>query len=480
MSLPDHFAIVAIPLSRPEVVDFLLALTPEPRGAKLRIVGQRPTLQAESGWVGGLRRTPHPSITDLLAMDDPHTHLIQTHTDRLVPVESLAKPNFLTRDLGGWVSNYFGPVGLPPIWPDDPLLTHAKILTDYGPKIRFVGANPDHVAARLLQETGVHTAALAAAFDRLHCLRAHMAGHDIAYIGQLYAQLAQERCFASPTQPPLPDILLFDELLGQLVRLELTRRAALANGNRPQAEAIKAWQTARQQESGLTLILQGEYIIGRHRRSTVLIAPELGAVVKQPGPEPYHEIELGAKFVQGRKENWPYPTHDGSLVTARGRVRLTLEENLVPRLNHAFNHKVRYSTLMGLTIEPFVNGFTVQDWVLADYSRLTPELYQAIALHQLVCEVMGIENGDWHVPNFVRRHHDGEIVHIDWGAARPLRLDELTPAGRQARFNQVSNMAFSFQNQGLADRLLHIHAELVADEPRMAHLWQQAQAIADK
>ena len=480
MSSPDHYAVVAIPLSRPEVAEFLLAQPPNPRGAVLRIVGQRPTPQAEADWAAQLRRTPCPAINTLLALDDPHTHLVETRTDRLVPVESLAKPNFLTRDLGGWVANYFGPVGLPPIWPHDPVLTHAKILTDYGPKIRYVGANPGHVTARLLPETGVDVAALAAAIDRLHCLRAAMAGHEIAYIERLYAELAQERCFAGPIQPPLPDILLFDELLGQLVRLELTRRAALANGNRPQAEAINAWQTARRQETGLTLILQGEYIIGRHRRSTVLIAPELGVVIKQPGPEPYHEIELGAKMVQGRKENWPYPTHDGSLVTARGRVRLTLEENLVPRLNHAFNHIVRYSTLMGLIIEPFVNGFTVQDWVLADHSRLTPQLYQAIALHQLVCEVLGIENGDWHAPNFVRRHQDGEIVHIDWGAARPLRPDELTPEGRQARFNQVSNMAFSFQNQGLADRLLHIHAELVADEHRMAHLWQQAQAIAAK
>jgi hypothetical protein len=91
---------------------------------------------------------------------------------------------------------------------------------------------------------------------------------------------------------------------------------------------------------------------------------------------------------------------------------------------------------------------------------------------------MGIENGDWHAPNFVRRESGGEIVHIDWGAARPLRPDELTPEGRLSRINQVSNMAFSFKDPDLAIKLKGIHADLLADDSRMARLRRRAEAIA--
>jgi hypothetical protein len=212
----------------------------------------------------------------------------------------------------------------------------------------------------------------------------------------------------------------------------------------------------------------------------VLIAPELGVVIKQPGHEPLHEIELQSKFAMGRHENWPVTTHDGAVVTSRGRIRLTVEENILPRLNRAFGHPVRLCTLLGLSIESFVVGKTVQDLVLGDHSQLTPQLYEEIVLHQQVCEVMGIENGDWHAPNFVRRAANGEIVHIDWGAARPLRPDELTPEDRLARINQVSNMAFSFKDPDLAKRLKSFHAELLANKARMARLRRRAEAIAEK
>ena len=228
------------------------------------------------------------------------------------------------------------------------------------------------------------------------------------------------------------------------------------------------------------LMLKGEYIVGRHRRSAILIAPELGVVVKQPGPEPFHEIGLGAKFEMGRKENWPYMTNDGSLVTARGRLRLILEEDLVPRISDAFGYGMKFSSLLGLTVEPYVDGPTVQDVVLGDHSRLNAELYEEIVLHQQTCELMGIENGDWHAPNFVVRTGDDEIVHVDWGAARPLRDDEYTPEAIQSRVNQCNNMAFSFKDEGLAARLMQLHHDLTTNETRMANLRQRAQKLANR
>ena len=135
--------------------------------------------------------------------------------------------------------------------------------------------------------------------------------------------------------------------------------------------------------------------------------------------------------------------------------------------------------MLGLTIEPYVVGQTVQDFVLADHSRLTAPLYETIVLYQRVCELMQIDNNDWHAPNFVRRPSDGSLVHIDWGAARPLEAHELTPDQQLARLNQVRNMAFSFKDPGLAERLTTLHTELTTDETRMAQLQQQAQALVE-
>jgi hypothetical protein len=479
MSRADSFVVVAIPLSRPDIVGFLLPPAPEPRGAELYIVGQRPSPQAEAIWMEKLIITPKPTINDLLIIDDPHGHLVETRTDRLLPVESLAIPHFLTRDLGGWVANFFGPIGLCLNGPEDPLLNHAEILTEYGPQIRYVGADSNLVATRLEEEAGGNLTTVASFFYRLHILRQQMMDRPMTFAERIYFEIANETYFAENGQPPLPVDLLYDELLGWLVRLELRRRQALARHDEEAATIIKKWQLTHQEESGLRLILQNEYIVGRHRRSTVLIAPELGVVIKQPGPEPFHEIELGAKFVQGRRENWPSITRDGSLVTPRGRVRLILEEGVIPRLSQVFKHKLRLSTLLGLTVEPFVPGKAVQELVLEDHSQLTPQLYENIVLHQQVCELLGIDNNDWHAPNFIRRDRDGQLIHVDWGAARPLQPDELSPADKMARVNQVRNMAFSFKNPELASRLLSIHADLVADENRLAKLRRRAQAMIE-
>ncbi len=486
MSNQLQFAIVGIPLSRPKIVDFLTPPQPKSRGALVSIVGQRPSPTAEAKWIERLRETAVPTITDLLPLDDPHTHLTPRATDRLVPVELLAEPDFLTRPLGGWIANYFGVLGYePPLANGDPLLDRAEILHDFGERIRFFGADPQQVAARLWDETGLTISGAADAFCRLHAIRQEKLWPEptlptrMAYIDQLYAEIGSERCFGTSNQPPLPATFLIDELMGQMVELELVRRTAVADHHHALSDQIAAWQAAHQQASGLQLLLKGEYIIGRHRRSTILIAPELELVVKQPAPEPFHEIELGARVVNGRSENWPTMTENGALVTARGRLRLILEDNLVPRISHAFGYNTQFSALLGLTLEPFIRGETVLETVWRDATQLTPALYEEIVLHQLVCEQLGIENGDWHAANFIVRQPDEAIVHIDWGAARPLRAAEQTPEGRAARLRQVRNIAFSFKHAPLVSRVEQLHDELTGDQARMAVLQARARELSE-
>jgi hypothetical protein len=91
-----------------------------------------------------------------------------------------------------------------------------------------------------------------------------------------------------------------------------------------------------------------------------------------------------------------------------------------------------------------------------------------------------VENGDWHAANFIRRASDDEIVHIDWGAARPLRENELTENGRLARFNQVKNIAFSFHDDGLARRVLALHEALAGDGERLAQLRARAEKMVER
>jgi hypothetical protein len=469
-----HYSVAAIPLNRQPVVDFLLPPTPAPRGTAVQILDQRPTAQAEAEWVTRLQELDAPGVVDLLALDSPHTHLIPTTTDRLVPSLFLSDPDFLTRSLGGWSPIYFATMGLPQPLPADPLLDHLEELVVYGEQIDYFGADPAQVAARLDEELeGLDAAATAEAYMRLFNGRSSRPPVD--HIEQIYREIVQETYFVDDGRPPLPRLLLLDELMGQLVRLELERRKALANGDTATVESIAAWQQARREESGLHLILKGEYIAGRHRRSTILIAPELGVVVKQPAPEPFHEIEIAARHYDGRSENWPTLTRDKKLVTPRGRLRLILEEGFIPRLHDVFDHKMSCSSLLGLTVEQFVVGPTVQEYVLADPARMTASLYDTILLHQQVCEALGVENGDWHAANFILRDSDGEIVHIDWGAARPLRQEELSENGRLARLNQVKNIAFSFHDDALARRVLTLHDDLLAHPDRPARLRRRAE-----
>lgn len=476
-----HFAVIALPLNRPKIVDFLLPPSRKPRGAKLQIVGQRPSFRAEADWIKRLAQTPEAGIAHFLAIDDPQFNLEKTYTDRLVPIEFLAQTDYLTRNLGGWTPIYFGVARLPVERPSDPLLNHLHILADYGPQIRYFGANIEQVATRLETETQCDWPTFLSSLMHLHTVRpAKKAGLEEKkrYIEKIFRETCTGNCLATNSNPPIPKILLYDELLSQMRHLELTRRRSLMAGKTWQALTIQNWQEAWQQEIG-TMIVKGEYIAGRHRGSLVLIAPKLGVVIKQPAPEPFHLIELEARTVNGQPENWPTLTQDGALVTPRGRIRLLLEEGFIPRLHQIFNHRMTFSTLMGFTLEAFVIGQTVQDFVLADHQRMTAELYDTFVRHQQTCEALGVENGDWHSANFIIRESDGEIVHIDWGAARPLRPDEHTPEGYQTRLNQVQNIAYSFHNEVLAERIRQLHADLLADEERLNHIRQQARSLAD-
>jgi hypothetical protein len=361
-----HYAVVAIPLNRPPVIDFLLPPTATPRGTAVQILAQRPTGQAEADWVAGLQQLAAPTVSDLLAIDSPHNHLVTTHTDRLVPTTFLEEPGFLTRNLGGWSPIYFATMGLPRPLPADPLLDQVERLVDYGTQIDYFGADPAQVAARLpLEMEERDVTAVAAAYARLLNGRSTRPTPTDT-IETLYREIVNGTCFATAHRPPLPRLLLLDELMAQLVRLELARRTALANQDLAEADTIAAWQEARRSASGLQLILKGEYIAGRHRRSTILIAPELGVVVKQPAPEPFHEIEMNARTYNGRSENWPVLTRDKKLVTPRGRLRLILEEDFIPRLHQVFDHEMTCVTLLGLTVEAFVVGPTLQEVALAD------------------------------------------------------------------------------------------------------------------
>jgi len=420
-----------------------------------------------------------------LPRQKPAVHnLKKTYTDRLVPVEFLARPGFLTRNLGGWSPIYFGVAHLPASLPPDPLLDHMAVLADYGEAVRFFGADAVQVADRMELESGCDWSTFYASLLYLHSLRPQPNTIEeaitakTAYIKRLFDETVSGNCLATNDLPPIPKILLYDELLGQMQQLELTRRNYLMDGKIWHALTIQSWQEAWQKESGMTMIVKGEYIAGRHRGSLVLIAPELGVVVKQPAPEPFHEIELESKTVAGKTENWPILTRD-ALVTPRGRVRLLLEEGFIPRLHQIFKHDMIFSTLMGFTLEEFVVGQTVQEYILADHQRMTPELYDNFLLHQQTCELLGVENGDWHAANFILRDRDGEIVHIDWGAARPLRRDELTQAGFQRRLNQVQNIGFSFHNEELAQRVKNLHTDLVADSERLERIRRRAQAVVE-
>jgi hypothetical protein len=473
---------VAIPLNRPEIKRFLLPPGREAQGVVVETIRQQPSLRAQLQWAQGLNVQGQPSLESLLALDKPGYWLHPAPTDRLVPAKFLRLPGFLSRNLGGWTPIYFGVLSLAER-DADPLLARLEVLTDYGPRIRTFGARLAQVASRLGEELGLDAEALWPALRDLLASRpgpgSANASSAMTHARQLYEKIRGGRLESASSGREIPLAMWLDELRFWLVEIELLRRAADAEDDAPAVEAIADWQTALQDETGLRLILKGEYIVGRHRRSTVLIAPELGLVLKQPGPEPFHEIVLGAKTYGGLSENWPRLTRDGALVTPRGRVRLVLEEGHLTRLHDVLKHPMTFHSFLGITLEPYVHGPTTQELVLEDPAALTPALYEVYVLHQLVAEAIGVENGDWHSANFVRRS-DGSIVHIDWGAARPLQPGELTTAGRRSRLHQVRNIGFSFHDEALATKTAALHEALVADADRLRALRRRAEAMAGK
>lgn len=492
MQADSAFRVVNIPLNRDDIVDFLLPAPAGKTGAKAGIIKQRASADAEALWAKMLKE--QPGMAALLMRDNPHGFVQQLTTDRLVPVEHLTGDDtFLTRNLGGWSPVWFGVMAAK--WSEaasDPLLRHAITLTEYGQAVNWLGAEPALVAARLGQETSLETPeeVCAAVLRMLEWreIRGFNSTTDsmTACALSLYKEIRDEGPLTRPAgkKPGVPRVVLLDELLGQLARIEERRRTALFEEDAETASALKNWQDELLRETGLMLILKAEYIMGRGRCSAVMIAPELGCVVKQPGPEPFHEAHLAAATHNGKPENRPRLTQDGALVTSAGRIRLILEEGLIERLNHLFHHKVELCSLLGYITEPFVTGPTLQEYVLEQHDRLSPEVYEFIQLHQQVCEVMGVENGDWHAANFIVVPDKPNplvpgiplMIHIDWGAARALTAGELTHEATEARYNQVKNIAFSYQDAHLAKISERLHNDLAQSAERRARL----RALAEK
>lgn len=485
------YVVVAAPLNRPEVRQFLepVASGAPSRGATVEIIDQRPTPGALHTWTRKLQAlTPETGrdaiIRHLLSIDSPHAHLRPQATDRLVPAQFLKEPGFLTRNLGGWAPIYFAVMGVDDLATlgddaDDPLLRHAETLATYGENIAMFGADPEQVRERLPEEADAGLTTIVEGLVRLDALD-RSADSPAAQVPRLVAAMDGAEPLTTASGAPVPEPLLCDALLDRMVRVEQARRAADARGDAETVAEYAVLQRTWADELDVQLILKGEYIAGRHRRSTICLAPSLGLVIKQPGPEPFHDIHLGARTHDGAPENWPTLEKNGAVVTSRGRVRIVMEENVVPLLHAAVDHGVRFSTLLGLIIEDHVPGPTLQAFISEDPRRLTEEVYTRVLTTQQVCEALGVNNPDWHSANFIVEDGTGDLVHIDWGAARPLTPHEQTPDDEVQRVEQVRNFAYSFQDDALADRCATLHDTITSDPVRMADIRVQAERIADR
>src|SRR6056297_693304 len=154
MTAPKEHKIVAIPLNRESVISYLKTPSAIPRGAEIRVLGQRPTEGAEIEWAERLRE--NPSVEELLWRDLPINYLTDTTTDRLIPVEYILNDEaYLTQNLGGWSPVYFGMIDADKTgWEVDPLLSEAKELTSYGEVIKSFSPDAKLVESRLKKEFG--------------------------------------------------------------------------------------------------------------------------------------------------------------------------------------------------------------------------------------------------------------------------------------------------------------------------------------
>ncbi len=497
MSTP--FEVIAIPLNRPAVIDQLTQQLSQPTaGEKLNILGQRPTSTARRAWVADLRR--EPTLNRFLAIHNPHHHLVPTSTTRLVPAQFLREAGFLTRNMGGWSPLYFAvaqweTAAKSEQYGQDALKKHTAVLQTYGDQINYFGPQEALVEARLVAETGLAWPDLLTAVLHLADLREQALPEPHSpldrwpqwtrHAEQVYHWLETAGGWPDPLvhvgDVIVPRLLLLDELLHFLVLIETERRTAVLKQDTAVVEAITAWQERFTAVSKLFFILKGEYIMGRHRRSTIMLLPELGVVVKQPGLEPFHEVQMSARTSPtGQPENWPRLLADGTLVTAAGRIRLILEDGLIPRLNKLFKLNVLFSSLLGLSIEPHITGPTFQEYVWADPARLTLHFYRQIVIHQQVCEQLNVENGDWHAANFMVDEQSQKLTHIDWGAARPLLPAEKNPIDSQVRLQQVKNIAYSFNDEALATRTETLHEQLIQDDELLAQVRQDAEKLSNE
>ena len=466
---PRHFDLVAIPLRRPTVTTFLRDWQVPARGAAVAIVEQRPTPAARDRWLQGLA---HPDrdvdvVTALLAIDDPRAHVGVTSTDRLVPRHFLDEdPEWLERNLGGWSPLWFGPMAVLDDPGGDPLLAASETIVSYGPEVPGVGVSPSLVAERLDHELPGGADRLAASATALRRLRRDARDP----VADLVRAVEGE----GPLGDDLDPLLAHDELLEQLTRLELRGRAATAQARPDEAGRVASRQDQVAQEHGIRLLLKGEYVMGRHRRSTVLLAEGLGVVVKQPAPEPEHEVDLGSRTHGGLEENWPRAVGDGAMVTPRGALGRVLDSPAVARLNQVFGRDVQVATTLGLSVEPFESGPTLAALAVARPRELTADRYDQVLVHQLACEELGVDNPDWHAANFMVT--DAGLVHVDWGAARPIDREEDTPEGARARLDQVRELAWSFQDAALADETVALHARATDDREHLDRLRHRARA----
>lgn len=494
------YSVVAIPLNRPDVHRFLLPDSQdggndsdttrhaESVPATVEIIDQRPTTGALRTWARKLDATPEADeaalLDHFLAIDSPHSHLATVPTTHLVPTQFLREPGFLSRNLGGWAPVYFAVVGTDEAPgtafgddANDPMLRHAHVLTTYGDTIRHFGADREMVRQRFSEEMDADPASVADSVVRLDALDREAGGDPVPQVPRLVEAMDGGEPLRTASGVVVPEPLLCDALMDRMVRAEQTRRDADTRGDAEALEAIALRQRDWAHDLDVHLILKGEYIAGRHRRSTICIAPSLGVVIKQPGPEPFHDIELGATTHDGEPENWPFLTKDGAVVTSRGRVRIVLEEDVVPPLHAAFDHGVDFSSTLGLIIEDHVPGPTLQEFVSEDPRRLTADIYREILVTQQVCEALDVNNPDWHSANFIVEEGTRDLIHIDWGAARPLEEHEQTPEAQEKRIDQVRNFAYSFQNDVLADRADALHKAITSDPDAMPSIRQTAESL---
>lgn len=471
-----RFALVAVPLSRPDVSGFLRDWRVPARGAAIAVIEQRPPASVRDRWLAGLvdlPEEPGAAVERVLATDDAMAHVGWTRTDRLVPRHFLDDDEqFLERNLGGWAPLWFDAVGLGDDIPDDPVLRVRDELVDYGDRIASATVPVDLVAGRLGHELAGGTDALRRGGAALREARQATADADVL-IADLVAAVRGD----GPLGGELDPLLAHDELVEQLYRIDLARRAAAAEDRVRHERALLDRRRRHADELGVELLLKGEYLLGRHRRSTILLAEGLDVVVKQPAPEPEHDIDLGARSHGGRDENWPRATGEGRMVTARADIAQVVGSTAVERLNTAFGREVRFSTALGLSVEPFEQGPTLAALAVDDPDQLTAGRYDQVLVHQLACEALGIDNPDWHAANFMVT---GEgLVHVDWGAARPIGEDARGPEDVRGRLDQVRELAWSFQDADLAERTVALHARATGDPGHLEDLRARARALVE-